>query len=45
MTKIDLMKQVDKHNKQTKFEECEKKSFSICFENMRKIKSFKIGQI
>ena len=25
MTKIDLMKQVDKHNKQTKFEECEKK--------------------
>ena len=38
MTKIDLMKQVDKHNKQTKFEECEKK-------NMRKEKSFKIGQI
>ena len=28
MTKIDLMKQVDKHNKQTKFEECEKKKKS-----------------
>ena len=29
MTKIDLMKQVDKHNKQTKFEECDEKKSNL----------------
>ena len=35
MTKIDLMKQVDKHNKQTKFEECEKKKMTLKVDKIR----------